>query len=146
MAVYLLAREQGLFGPMIVLEQWVFAVIMLASTASFRRALGDMSARLYTDQAARPLDQLKDQFITTVNHELRNPTMALQGYVELLRLRHEKVTPERRGELIERAAHASDDLVALLTSVLETQRFDGGAQEFTAEAVKVRATSRMQRG
>jgi signal transduction histidine kinase len=86
------------------------------------------------------LDQVKDQFITNVNHELRNPTMALQGYVELLRLRHEKVTPERRGQLIERAARASDDLVALLTSVLETQRFDSGAQEFTPEAVDVLAT------
>jgi len=42
--------------------------------------------------------------------------------------------------LIERAARASDDLVALLTSVLETQRFDSGAQEFTAEAVNVCAT------
>ena len=137
---YLLAREQGLFGPMIVLEQWVFAVIMLASTASFRRALGDIGAAYIQIRQLDQLDQLKDQFITNVNHELRNPTMALQGYVELLRLRHEKVTPERRGELIERAAHASDDLVALLTSVLETQRFDGGAQEFTAEAVNVRAT------
>jgi signal transduction histidine kinase len=137
---YLLAREQGLFGPMVLLEQWVFAVIMLASTASFRRTLGDFGAAYIQIRQLDQLDQLKDQFITNVNHELRNPTMALQGYVELLRLRHEKVTPERRGELIERAAHASDDLVALLTSVLETQRFDSGDQEFTAEAVNVRAT------
>jgi signal transduction histidine kinase len=137
---YLLAREQGLFGSMIVLEQWVFAIIMLASTASYRRNLGDIGAAYIQIRQYDQLEQLKDQFITNVNHELRNPTMALQGYVELLRLRHEKVTPERRGELIERAAHASDDLVALLTSVLETQRFDSGAQEFTAEAVNVRAT------
>jgi signal transduction histidine kinase len=137
---YLLAREKGLFGSMIVLEQWVFAIIMLASTASYRRNLGDIGAAYIQIRQYDQLEQLKDQFITNVNHELRNPTMALQGYVELLRLRHEKVTPERRGELIERAAHASDDLVALLTSVLETQRFDSGAQEFTAEAVNVRAT------
>jgi signal transduction histidine kinase len=137
---YLLTSEQGLFGPMIVLEQWVFAVIMLASTASFRRTLGDIGAAYVQIRRLDQLDQLKDQFITNVNHELRNPTMALQGYVELLRLRHEKVTPERRGQLIERAARASDDLVALLTSVLETQRFDSGAEEFTAEAVNVRAT------
>jgi len=137
---YLLAREQGLVGPMIVLEQWVFAVIMLASRASFRRTLGDIGAAYVQIRRLDQLEQLKDQFITNVNHELRNPTMALQGYIELLRLRHEKVTPERRGQLIERAARASDDLVALLTSVLETQRFDSGAQEFTAEAVNVCAT------
>jgi signal transduction histidine kinase len=137
---YLLAREQGLVGPMIVLEQWVFAVIMLASRASFRRNLGDIGAAYVQIRRLDQLEQLKDQFITNVNHELRNPTMALQGYVELLRLRHEKVTPERRGQLIERAARASDDLVALLTSVLETQRFDSGTQEFIAGAVNVRAT------
>jgi signal transduction histidine kinase len=135
----MLAREQYLVGPMIVLEQWVFAVIMLASTASFRRTLGDIGAAYVQIRRLDQLEQLKDQFITNVNHELRNPTMALQGYVELLRLRHEKVTPERRAQLIERAARASDDLVALLTSVLETQRVDTGAQEFTAEAVNVRA-------
>src|SRR5260370_14565792 len=108
---YLLAREQGLFGPMIVLEQWVFAVIMLASTASFRRTLGDIGAAYVQITRLDQLDQLKDPVITTVNHELRNPTMALQGYVELLRLRHEKVTPKLLGQLIERAARASDDLV-----------------------------------
>jgi signal transduction histidine kinase len=136
---YLLGHERGLVGPMIVLEQWVFAVIMLASTASFRSTLGDIGAAYVQIRRLDQLDQLKDQFITNVNHELRNPTMALQGYVELLRLRHETVTPERRGQLIERAAHASDDLVALLTSVLDTQRFDTGSQEFTAGAVNVRA-------
>jgi signal transduction histidine kinase len=137
---YLLAREQVLVGPMIVLEQWVFAIIMFASTASFRSTLGDIGAAYVQIRRLDQLDQLKDQFITNVNHELRNPTMALQGYVELLRLRHQQVTPERRGQLIERAARASDDLVALLTSVLETQRVDTEAQEFTAEPVNVRST------
>jgi signal transduction histidine kinase len=137
---YVVAREQNFVGPMIVIEQWAFAVIMLASSASFRRTLGDVGAAYVQIRRLDQLDQLKDQFITNVNHELRNPTMALQGYVELLRLRHETVTPERRGQLIDRASRASDDLVALLTSVLETQRFDTGTQEFTAEAVNVHAT------
>jgi signal transduction histidine kinase len=119
--------------------QWAFAITMLSSTASYRRTLGDIgSAHLQIRQLDR-LDQLKDQFITNVNHELRNPAMALQGYVELLRLRHEVITPERRGQLIERAARAGDDLVALLTSVLDTQRLDSGAQQFTSAAVNVRA-------
>jgi len=113
---------------------------MFASGASFRSTLGDIGTAYVQIRRLDQLDQLKDQFITNVNHELRNPTMALQGYVELLRLRHEKVTPERRSQLIERAARASDDLVALLTSVLETQRFDTEAQEFTAEPVNVRST------
>ncbi len=111
---------------------------MLAIAASHRRTLSDIGAAYMRVQQLDQLDQLKDQFITNVNHELRNPTMALQGYVELLRLRHAVITPERRSALIEKAALAGDDLVALLTSLLDVQRLDNGAQDFTPEAVNLR--------
>jgi signal transduction histidine kinase len=120
--------------------QWALGVLALTATASHRRTLRDIGAAYMQIRQFDQLDQLKDQFITNVNHELRNPTMALQGYVELLRLRHLVITPERRAELIEKAVRAGDDLVALLTSVLDVQRFDSGAQDFTPEAVNLRAT------
>jgi signal transduction histidine kinase len=135
----LLARDLFVFGSTVIIAQWAFAITMLASSASYRRTLGDIGSAYLQIRQLDQLDQLKDQFITNVNHELRNPAMALQGYVELLRLRHEVITPERRGQLIERAARAGDDLVALLTSVLETRRLDSSVQQFTPEAVNVRA-------
>jgi hypothetical protein len=76
---YLLAREQSLVGPMIVLEQWVFAVIMLASTASFRGTLGDIGAAYVQIRRLDQLDQLKDQFITNVNQA--RPHQGLQQQI-----------------------------------------------------------------
>jgi signal transduction histidine kinase len=140
MSIQLLVnREKPLFGSIALLVQWAFGVLALTTVDSHRRTLHDIGSAYSQVKQLDQLDQLKDQFITNVNHELRNPTMALQGYVELLRLRHVAITPERRAELIEKAARAGDDLVALLTSVLDLQRLDSGAQDFTPESVNLRA-------
>lgn len=135
----LLDLEKPLFGPTLFIVQWALGVLMFVTTASHRRTLADIGAAYIRVQQLDQLDQLKDQFITNVNHELRNPTMALQGYVELLRVRHDAITSERRAELIEKAVHAGDDLVALLTSLLDVQRLDTNAQDFEPEVVDLRA-------
>src|SRR5258708_5468355 len=90
-------------------------------------------------ERARQLDELKDQFITNVNHELRNPVMLMQGYVELLRLKGQELPAERREALIQRASRAGDSLVELLQSILDVRRLDQGARDFTPEAVPVLA-------
>jgi signal transduction histidine kinase len=88
---------------------------------------------------ARELDALKDQFITNVNHELRTPLMALNGYVKLLQARHAALSSERQEQLIERAARAGDDVVALVTSILNAQSLDQGADATTMEPVDLTA-------
>jgi signal transduction histidine kinase len=87
------------------------------------------------NKRARELHALKDQFITNVNHELRTPLMALNGYVKLLQARHATLSLERQEQLIERAARAGDDVVALVTSILNAQSLDQGADATTLEPV-----------
>ena len=91
------------------------------------------------NKRARELDALKDQFITNVNHELRTPLMALNGYVKLLQARHATLSLERQEQLIERAARAGDDVVALVTSILNAQSLDQGADATTMEPVDLTA-------
>jgi signal transduction histidine kinase len=91
------------------------------------------------NKRARELDALKDQFITNVNHELRTPLMALNGYVQLLQARHATLSLERQGRLIEKAARAGDDVVALVTSILNAQSLDQGADATTMEPVDLTA-------
>lgn len=101
------------------------------------RALGD--ARVAAERARR-LDELKSQFISSVNHELRNPVMAMLGYLELLEDPETRRLPELEDDLLARASQAGLNLRALLNNILDTRRLDQGASDFTPEEVDARAT------
>jgi signal transduction histidine kinase len=96
-----------------------------------------VDARIATERA-RQLDALKDQFITSVNHELRTPLMTMQGYLELLGDQEARVTPEKRWDMLERARGACGNLVHLVRSILDTRRIEQEADNFTPEIVSVR--------
>lgn len=120
-----------------LVEQWVLALIVYAAARGYRRILRLISDVRVQYERARKLDELKDQFITTVNHELRNPVMLMQGYIDLLRIKGEELTPERRAELMRRAAQAGDNLTELVQSILSTRRIDQSARDFEPEAIPV---------
>jgi signal transduction histidine kinase len=114
---------------------WLVAILVYGASTLYIRTmheLGDIRTALVR---ARQLDEMKDQFITNVNHELRTPIMAMQGYIELLRLRHVTMSTERRTALIEKAARASNDLIALVTRILDEQRLGQDIHSFTAQPV-----------
>lgn len=120
-----------------IVEQWVLALIVYAAARGYRRILRLISDVRVQYERARKLDELKDQFITTVNHELRNPVMLMQGYIDLLRIKGEDLTLERRAELIRRAAQAGDNLTELVQSILSTRRIDQSTRDFEPEAIPV---------
>jgi signal transduction histidine kinase len=120
-----------------VVEQWILALVVYAAARGYRRILRLISDVRVQYERAKQLDELKDQFITSVNHELRNPVMLMQGYIDLLRLKGEELAAERRVELVQRASDAGDYLVRLVQSILSTRRSEQSAGEFTPEAVSV---------
>ncbi len=76
----------------------------------------------------RRLDRMKSDFIATAAHELRTPITPIKGYAQLLATRWDKMTPEKRtnilGTIEERASHLSrlvDDLM-LATRVSDTDK------------------------
>jgi signal transduction histidine kinase len=93
-------------------------------------------SRLAQDQAHQ-VDQIKDQFISSVNHELRTPIMALQGFLELY-LKGKDDSEEERHALIEEAYEVTDNLVSLVESILDIRRLDYGVMDFSPEALNLR--------
>src|SRR5260370_40864310 len=120
-----------------VLAQWAAAGILFAASGTNLRTLRELGDVRVAYERARQLDQLKDQFITHVNHELRSPVMALQGHVELLLLTQDTLAPEERRTYLERAKRAGDNLVTLVTSVLATRRAEQGAEAVVTETVPI---------
>src|SRR5262249_29835270 len=94
-----------------VFVQWAVMGILIAATGTYLQTLRELGDVRVAFARAQQLDQLKNQFIAHVNHELRSPVMALQGHVELLLLLEDALSPEERRAYLERAKHAGDDLV-----------------------------------
>ena len=123
-----------------LIYQWAFAGLILGIMTGYRRVVHDIGDLRYAVERARRLDDLKDQFISSVNHELRNPIMALQGHLALLKrgISRQRAYPELT-LLASNADRICDDLADLVQSILDIRR-DASAQPFTPMAVPVRAT------
>jgi signal transduction histidine kinase len=121
-----------------IIELWLLALVLYGAARGYRTVLRQISDVRVQYERARQLDELKDQFITSVNHELRNPVMLLQGYVELLRLKGNELSAQRRDDLIQRATRAGESLSQLVQSILDTRRVDQRARDFEPEALSVR--------
>lgn len=118
-----------------ILEGLALVSILLAITRQILLSNDLVDARL-ANQRAQQLDALKDQFITSVNHELRTPLMTMQTYIELLRHR-QKELPERPGKLVEAIGRTNDALIDLVQSILEVHRLDQESQDFPHEVVNL---------
>jgi signal transduction histidine kinase len=134
-----LRDEAALFVPFVVLIQWAVAGILLAARGTYLQTIRELGDTRIAYQRARQLDQLKDQFITHINHELRTPVMALQGHVELVLLADESLSLEERTVYLERAKRAGDSLVTLVSNILDVRRLEQENASFTAEIVPLRA-------
>jgi signal transduction histidine kinase len=118
--------------------QWAAAGILYATGETYLRTLRELGDVRIAYQRAQQLDQLKDQFIAHVNHELRSPVMALQGHVELLLMTEDTLSHAERHTYLERAKRAGDQLVALVTSILAARRLEQEADRFVPEPVSLR--------
>lgn len=67
----------------------------------------------------RQLNQLKDQFILNVNHELRSPLMALGGWLETLDLYHEQLNSAMQASYLSRAMESYEAIMLLVDNVLD---------------------------
>jgi signal transduction histidine kinase len=119
--------------PLAVLAAVVVAFILIRQVLTMRDLV---DARIATERAEQ-LDSLKDQFITSVNHELRTPLMTMKGYLTLLTDPRIQAPQEKRLDMLSRANRSCESLVYLVQGILDTRRIDQEANNFTPEAIRV---------
>lgn len=131
------ASEVVLWGAVIFIAQIGFAGVVLAVWNNYQQTFHELS-RLYLQ--VKQVDEIKDQFITSVNHELRNPVMAMHGYIDVLRIKHRTMDADRREQILHQASQVGDRVINLLASILDARRLDYGADDFLPQPVGVLET------
>lgn len=114
-----LSHEGRVIGTLTIIEDVTERV---AREAELQAQLEDRSRLLSNEKLARNeaerANRLKDEFLATISHELRNPLNAIMGWAHMMRLG--KLTPanvERAVETIYRNAKSQSQLVADLLDV-----------------------------
>ncbi len=94
------------------------------------RALIQEQAARYTAEVA---NMAKDEFLSIVSHELRNPLTAILGWVQLLRNRgFDQAKTDHALETIDRSAKAQNKLIE---DLLETSRITAGKFQLNVSAI-----------
>ncbi len=116
----------------LILER--FAPI-LETARLYQQAHRDALALRDAYEQLKELDKLKDQFIMTASHELRTPLTAVQGYIELLQNYNGRLNTEERADFIAKAQRGCDELVLMVSNIMESGRVQVDIQEVSLEPV-----------
>lgn len=141
-AVLILNAQAPVLASNIFVITVVFAAVLITPGVmlvifqqGYRRTLRELGDIRIAYERARTLDDLKNQFIVNVNHELRNPVMAMMGHLDILDMSLASAPPERLQKLTQGAIRASENLRALLASILDASRMEQGSGEIPPERV-----------
>ena len=86
----------------------------------------------------KKLDQLKEDFIILVSHELRSPLTVITGAVNTVLTEGASLSPEETRQLLQDAALEADSLSHLLGNLLEVSRVQANRLFLHTEALSVK--------
>jgi signal transduction histidine kinase len=130
-----LAASNGLAVYTIPIStQITSGMLIFAATYGYRRTQRELGDIRIAYAREKELERLKDQFISSVNHELRTPIMALQGYIEIAQELGARGETSRQTQILVRGAEAADHLATLVRSALSVSRIESNAARSTPES------------
>ena len=72
------------------------------------------------------LEKVKDEFIATASHDLRNPITSIKGYSQLIK--QAGTLSDTQADFAERIQHAADHMTELVENMLDLAKMDLGAE------------------
>lgn len=114
--------------------------------ASVRESYRELAEKTASLQAAydrlRELDKLKSNFLATVSHELRTPLTSIIGYSEMLESGIAGEMNEEQLDFVQTIHGKGDQLLALITSLLDLSKLEQGVMSVRPEPLDVAAITR----
>ena len=81
----------------------------------------------------KQIEILKDEFISTVNHEIRTPLTAIQGSLGLLRHKLADQLDEKGEKLLNMSYENCENLAFLINDILDIEKMAAGKMEYQIE-------------
>jgi signal transduction histidine kinase len=72
------------------------------------------------------LDEMKDNFLSMVSHDLRTPMTSIKGYASILSEKIDRLDRDRQKRYLDIIITESDRLTRLISDLLDLQRFEAG--------------------
>lgn len=85
----------------------------------------------------KELDKLKSSFLATISHELRTPLTSIIGYSDMLGAGIGGELNEEQGEFVETIRKKGEELLALITSLLDLNKMEQGVLRLRREPTPV---------
>jgi signal transduction histidine kinase len=144
-----LTRQIGATQPMpgwALIGLWLvsaLAIVALAHIAarSVRGLHTQLGEAQFHVMNAEILEDLKDAFVASTNHELRTPFMALLGYIDILQREWRDLPPALIETILIEAERVSRQLRRLLNAILKVREVQG-LENFTPNVVPLAPTLR----
>ncbi|MGB8222874.1 MAG: ATP-binding protein [Polyangiales bacterium] len=116
------------------------STMQVASVRENYRELAEKNEALKSSyNQLKQLDQLKSTFLATVSHELRTPLTSILGYAEMLRSGAAGALSDGQAEFLKTIHGKADQLLGLISSLLDLGRLEAKSLELHHEAVDPRA-------
>lgn len=115
---------------------WVTSELHLAASENSYRALESQNLELQRAvDHLRELDMLKSNFLATVSHELRTPLTSVIGFSEMLLKGIAGDLNSEQQEYVTTILERGEELLRLITQILEMSRLEMGALHLTVRTV-----------
>ena len=94
----------------------------LANVASTYNSMADTI--LSDIEKIKSVEQLRQELIANISHDLRTPLSVIQGYIETLHMKDEQLTPEERKEYLKTVSRSSERLSKLVSQLFEYSKLE----------------------
>jgi len=116
------------------------STMQVASVRENYRELAEKNEALKTSyDELKQLDQLKSTFLATVSHELRTPLTSIIGYTEMLESGAGGALSDGQAEFLKTIRSKADQLLGLISSLLDLGHLEAKSLELHNEAIDPRA-------
>lgn len=94
-----------------------------------------------TNERLKAMDEQKDEFLSTITHEIRTPITSIRALTEILH-DHSDVDAETRQQFLGTVIKESERLTRLINQVLDLERFESGRMRLQPEPLLLREVIR----
>ncbi len=114
-------------------------LILFAGAFFIRRMEEELADTRQAYAHEKDLELLREHFISSINHELRSPLMALQGYIDLARDLGKHEAYQQQQAMLDKGAEVAEHLTELVRSLLAVRRLREADRTTELSAVQVAA-------